>query len=369
MNSVINYYSTKSFCYKCQKHVDGIISYKTDKKVYLNLKCSCPNLEFIVENDYRFWDGLLTALKNNKNYLESDDNDNTAIDVTSRCNLQCKHCYYEPDNSVKDKPIEEILKLIKFVKTRDVVLVGAESTLRKDIFELIDRIAEFKEVSIHTNAQKLADINFVKELKKTRLKLLNISIHNDEYHSNKEVFNKAVKGLWNSVKLDIKIGGLAFVVVTQKDVQKTVDFIIDFEKKFNFYKKYLNLKNDLKTTKYLIYAPMRAGRYVKEEPEIFVSDLYKMFDIALANRNIDIDKEIFDGINTPYEVALKQSSLEGSIQFHAYSNAAQGFDLNIVSVYSKIRPNFITKEGFNDFIAHSIAVGKLAPDYLKSIKP
>jgi organic radical activating enzyme len=364
--TVIKNYKTLSFCYRCQKPVDAEVVYKSDNKVYLKQFCNCIDNEFIVENDYVFWDNLLNALKNNTEYGKYEENDNTGIDVTSRCNLCCKHCYYQPDNSIPDKPIEEIIKLVKLVKTNDVILVGAEPTMRKDIFELVNKVAELKEVTIQTNGQKLADLEFVKGLKKTKLKQLDISINNDKYHSNIEIYNRAIKGLWNAVKNNICIGNLSFLIVTQEDAQKAVDFILKFEKKFYFLKNFFGLRNDLKSTKYLIYTPIRAGRYVKEDPLLFVSDLYKMFSIALANRNIEIDKDIFDGVNTPYEIALKLP-IDGSIQLHGYTNASQGFDLKVVSEYSKIRPYFIVGEGYIDFIAHAIAIEKLSPDYLKKV--
>ena len=366
--TIINSYKTLSFCYKCQRPVDAEISYRSDNKVYLKHFCNCVNNEFVVENDYAFWDGLLTALTKNKEYHAiQDTNNNTVIDITSRCNLHCKHCYYVPNNSIPDKPIEEIIKFVKMVKTDDIVLVGAEPTMRKDLFELINKASEFKNIAIQTNAQKLANMNYVKELKKSKLMQVDISINSDSYHENIEIYNNAITGLWNVIKNDIKIGNLSFIITSQKDAQKAVDFIISFEKKFNLYKKIFNFKNSISQLRYTMYSPIKAGRFIKEDPDIFISDLFNMFQSALDNRGIKIKKEdIFNGINTPYDVILN-TPFSGSIHLYAYTTAARGFDLNITTEYYKGRPDYLVGNGYINFIAHAIALEKYSPNFLNSL--
>ena len=64
--------------------------------------------------------------------------------VTGRCNLKCRHCYMSaPDYKYHDLTKEECFSIIRQFKEAGVLTVtitGGEPFIRKDIFEIIDRI-------------------------------------------------------------------------------------------------------------------------------------------------------------------------------------------------------------------------------------
>ncbi len=67
------------------------------------------------------------------------------LELTSRCNLSCRYCYYLDHQGVsyQDLPTERWLALIRELgesKVMSVCLSGGEALLREDIFTLIDAI-------------------------------------------------------------------------------------------------------------------------------------------------------------------------------------------------------------------------------------
>jgi len=358
MSSVVKQNIINTYCYKCLAVLSSVLEYRNDGKAYILKECTkCGNYEYLIENDWQFLDKIYNSLKSSDYKNKDTGNDVTGIDVTSRCNLHCRHCYYEPNSNTIDKPISKIIEEVKLVKTKQVVIVGAEPTMREDLDKVINSISEQgKNTILQTNGLKLSDKNYVDLLKKTKLDYVSISIQYSNYH-NPKVYEKVVRGLWNTVKAGIPISALAWVVSSQQEAYEALNFIIDFEKKYNFYKKHLNLKHELKSTAYLLYAPIRAGRYVKEEPYIFISDLYKFFAKALQAKNIIFNSNVFNGINTPYEMVIN-SELEGYLTLIGYCAASEGLDKNIIDNYKLLRPNYYVNENLIDHVAHSLAVSK-----------
>lgn len=62
------------------------------------------------------------------------------IEITTRCNLNCKHCYNRENKNI-DMPYEEIIKYINFANDNEVqklVISGGEACLHKDFKKLCD---------------------------------------------------------------------------------------------------------------------------------------------------------------------------------------------------------------------------------------
>ena len=67
------------------------------------------------------------------------------LELTSRCNLRCRYCYYMRNDGVSydDMPTDRWLALLKELgqaKVMEVCLSGGEALLRPDVFELIDAV-------------------------------------------------------------------------------------------------------------------------------------------------------------------------------------------------------------------------------------
>jgi MoaA/NifB/PqqE/SkfB family radical SAM enzyme len=91
--------------------------------------------------------------------------------ITKRCNSFCKLCFMNSSPIVSTKfdlSIDEIKQILnKIGKRKRIVLMGGEPTIREDLFEIIKIIRKSGNYPIlYTNGLKLADINYVKKLKK-----------------------------------------------------------------------------------------------------------------------------------------------------------------------------------------------------------
>ena len=88
------------------------------------------------------------------------------IEVTSQCNLRCKHCFYSKNEELfstkEDLTTREILRLLKFLTEElgiiNFVIIGREPLLNKDIFKII-KYLKSKNVylKLQTNATLFTD--------------------------------------------------------------------------------------------------------------------------------------------------------------------------------------------------------------------
>ncbi len=79
--------------------------------------------------------------------------------ITSRCNLQCEHCFYSDElNQLEEMPIEEIERVAQSLRPLDFLRVtGGEPFLRHDLPQALHAfhtLAETKRMGIITNGSK-----------------------------------------------------------------------------------------------------------------------------------------------------------------------------------------------------------------------
>jgi uncharacterized radical SAM superfamily Fe-S cluster-containing enzyme len=89
--------------------------------------------------------------------------------ITFRCNMNCPVCYLgEFKKQINlDPTLEELVEFIKTTKERKFILTGGEPTCREDVLEIIRVIKRRRKiVGMKTNGLKLADMDYVAELKK-----------------------------------------------------------------------------------------------------------------------------------------------------------------------------------------------------------
>uniref|UniRef100_A0A7C3ZN71 Probable GTP 3',8-cyclase n=1 Tax=Archaeoglobus fulgidus TaxID=2234 RepID=A0A7C3ZN71_ARCFL len=103
---------------------------------------------------------------------------NLRIAVTNKCNLKCFYCHKEgeknPGKEISAERIIEISRAFYELGVKKLKITGGEPLLRKDIFEIIQNLPEFKEISMTTNGillEKYAD-----ELKECGLNRVNVSL-------------------------------------------------------------------------------------------------------------------------------------------------------------------------------------------------
>lgn len=100
------------------------------------------------------------------------------IDITHRCNMACRNCYI-PNRTIPDLSSEWVVAMMRRLPRGTYVrLVGAEPTLHPDLPLMI---AEARRCGLHplllTNGLRLADRNYVRELKKAGVQLIYLSFN------------------------------------------------------------------------------------------------------------------------------------------------------------------------------------------------
>jgi len=160
--------------------------------------------------------------------------------ITERCNLKCKHCYFDRkflDNELSLKELFRILdnylRLIKkwgisVEKTR-ISITGGEPLVRNDFFEFLEKCHENKEKSrygVLTNGILLNNEK-ISKLKKLEVNYVQVSLegmeeNNDEIRG-KGTFKKIVKAIKLLVKN--KINTSISTTVTKQN-QKDIPLLI-----------------------------------------------------------------------------------------------------------------------------------------------
>ena len=149
---------TCSLCPTCYRHLDSILF---EYNGTIKIKKECPEhgkMEYLVEHSAEFYYKIHSEVFNDRCNV-------VLFDVTDKCNLNCKHCYHLPDNDAPDKPISQVIDEIRSIPPNfEIILAGAEPTVRKDIAELVQEIKRaFKTpVGMLTNGVKFSDKDFTK---------------------------------------------------------------------------------------------------------------------------------------------------------------------------------------------------------------
>ena len=128
------------------------------------------------------------------------------LEITSRCNLRCKYCYFfdNPEVNYQELPTGEWLEFIDELgqcSVMDVCLAGGEPFIRKDLPDLIEAIVKNRmRFSILSNGTLITDAiaEFIAETKRCDSVQVSIDGSCAEVHESgrgKGSFSKAVQGI------------------------------------------------------------------------------------------------------------------------------------------------------------------------------
>ena len=295
-SNTLKSYFTTGLCGTCYKELPAQIEYRDDNAAYITKTCSEHGYqEAMVERSWKFWDSI-TQMDPNNQCWDMYNNIST-IEVTDRCNVQCKHCYHSPDNSITDKPIEWIVQTAKAAPGQIVCLSGAEPTMRLDLPELICEIQKipygdkFKLANLYTNGIKLQNKNYVKKLANSKLSSINISVHHPNYHSD-IIWKNVSKALYNVIEENIQLGQISFTVETKEQVNYAIEKIL-----------WIN-KHNISAFNYCIRSPAEIGVPFEKEREIFASEIYQWICEIAKEKNLSYQKHPNYGSN-PYHIGTK----------------------------------------------------------------
>ena len=163
------------------------------------------------------------------------------ITLTNRCNVNCLYCHH--DGMVKSHEemtadeLYTICKIAKKIGVRKIRLSGGEPLLKKDIVEIVEKIAslDFKDISMTTNGILLE--KYAKDLKDAGLDRVNVSLdtlnrEKFEFITKKDYLEDAKRGILKAVEVGLYPVKINMVIM--KDInQDEIDDMFEFCKQHN----------------------------------------------------------------------------------------------------------------------------------------
>ena len=158
------------------------------------------------------------------------------ITLTNRCNVNCLYCHHDGMVRTKDEmtpdEVYRICKIAKKIGVRKIRLSGGEPLIRKDITEIVQKIAslDFEDISLTTNGTYLEE--YAKDLKDAGLDRVNVSLDTldkktYELITKKDYLNEAKKGILKAVEVGlypVKINMVIMKDINQNEIKTMFNF-------------------------------------------------------------------------------------------------------------------------------------------------
>ena len=158
------------------------------------------------------------------------------ITLTNRCNVNCLYCHHDGMVKTKDEMTADelytICKIAKKIGVRKIRLSGGEPLLKKDIVEIVEKIASlgFMDISMTTNGTLLE--KYAQDLKDAGLDRVNVSLdtldrETFEFITKKDYLEDAKKGILKAVEVGLYPVKINMVIM--KDInQDEIDDMFEF---------------------------------------------------------------------------------------------------------------------------------------------
>lgn len=226
------------------------------------------------------------------------------IEITNRCNYNCKHCYNSSSTvnkvSIELKQFEKIIK--DFVKNGidSVVLSGGEALLHENIWEMLDILNSYNlEITLLTNG-KLLSKNIIDKLKgmkaNVQLSLDGANAKTNDYVRQAGSYNDVMNALMELKKQSYMDKVSVNSVITHESVSEISDIIKICEKfnvstiGFSFLNKIGRAKNsNLITTEEEVYQAINEINSYIDSSSIIV----KPINVAKRCRFCDTANDIY----------------------------------------------------------------------------
>ncbi|MGC9103802.1 MAG: GTP 3',8-cyclase MoaA [Candidatus Methanodesulfokora sp.] len=175
------------------------------------------------------------------------------ISVNYECNYRCFFCHnegMEPANRLMSpEEIEKVVRVGAKYGVRKVKITGGEPLLRRDLEEIIRRIAgvdEIKEISLVTNGYMLKER--AKGLRESGLDRVNVSIHSLNPEVYKRItgvdgLHRVIDGIEEAVKVGLK-AKINRVILRGVNDGEEIDELIEFAKKTGTFLQIIELEGD-----------------------------------------------------------------------------------------------------------------------------
>lgn len=221
-------YKSHSLCHICYRHIESEVIVEDNQRYIVK---SCPEhgeFKILQDPDAEFCD----KLEQKTNHVIQKV---LMVETTDRCNLNCPHCYHLPKNNTEDLKLDTIYNDIKTSpkELKHIVLAGAEPTVRKDMFEILNFINKENRIShILTNGVLLSDKKFVEKLKEHETERVLIGLNHWDYQG-KKVHEKQMLGISNCIELGQDIYYIGYTVENYYqlyDILKEINEFPNFKK-------------------------------------------------------------------------------------------------------------------------------------------
>lgn len=253
---------THSLCEHCYKHVEAQ-TFERDGAIWMSKDCPEHGVsEYMIESNAEFYHSL------DYDVHAYDIPNSIMIEVTDRCNLNCPHCYHEPENKTTDVPISFLMNKLKSwpQSAGGVILAGAEPTIRKDLPELITTITDWQatterthqDVTILTNGVKLSDKAWTQKIKDAGCSAVMIGLNHPSYQG-EVVHRKQLQGIANCVEVGLPIYYIGYTIEDYDQLPFVLNEIQEFGDS---------------AMQYRIRAGSDIGRN-PDEPKVFLSENVK----------------------------------------------------------------------------------------------
>lgn len=165
-------------------------------------------------------------------------NMNITIDVTSKCNLRCKHCRVnEIEYDMTLDELEQVFNKLADFKPRGVFISGGEPLVRDDIVEIIKKSKKLAPVTILNTNSLLLTEKKLKELIDAGLNYIQVSVdgleEQHDYIRGKGTYRKTIEKMKMINKYSDQIKLHISSVVSQKNIdymEKFAKEILEIEK-------------------------------------------------------------------------------------------------------------------------------------------
>ena len=158
------------------------------------------------------------------------------ITISNRCNENCLYCHHDGMVSSKDEMTPDelytICKIAKRIGVRKIRLSGGDPLVRKDIVEIVEKIAslDFQDISLTTNGVLLG--KYAEDLKKAGLDRVNVSLDTLNPETYKKVtsmdyLKEARDGILKAVEVGlypVKINMVIMKDINQNEIKDMFEF-------------------------------------------------------------------------------------------------------------------------------------------------
>ncbi len=230
---------TKSNCPVCLNVIDAFILEKDGAVFFIKTCVQHGKCEILLSKSplyYRkldeFYFGVMNEIKKLREY---------EIWPTLRCNMDCRICALQESidqRAAIDPSCEEIENFIKDQNVPFYIISGGEPTCREDLDAIIRILKKrHKTTTINTNGLKLADVDYLKKLRKSGLDRVNLQFDGFDRKSYKifrgeDLLDIKLKVLENLKNLHIPT--ILNATIAKKVNEGAVIELIDFAAKNDF---------------------------------------------------------------------------------------------------------------------------------------